>query len=171
VSFQNRALEKLFRGVLQDEPVQFESTLTPRTAIDQAVCALPLTLSASQKDALYNAWQHEISYVQGPPGTGKSYTIVAIMIAAILLGKKVLFVAQKQPAIEVVLRKVAELLGENTMVYVGSDSQERQRLQAFLENSIADVSRHDFSGRLRHKEQERAYPEVGGVLLSGERLI
>ena len=154
MSFQNRALEKLFRGVLQDEPVQFESTLTPRAAIDQAVCSLPLTLSASQKDALYNAWQHEISYVQGPPGTGKSYTIVAIMIAAILLGKKVLFVAQKQPAIEVVLRKVAELLGENTMVYVGSDSQERQRLQAFLENSIADVSRHDFSGRLRHKEQE-----------------
>jgi KaiC/GvpD/RAD55 family RecA-like ATPase len=152
--FQNRALEKLFRGVLQSESVQFEADLTPKSAIDEAISSLPLTLSEAQKDALYNAWQHEISYVQGPPGTGKSYTIVAIMIAAILMGKKVLFVAQKQPAIEVVRRKIADLLGENAIVYVGSDSQERQQLQSFLANAIADVSRHDFSDRLRRKEQE-----------------
>jgi len=44
--------------------------------------------------------------VQGPPGTGKSQTIANIIAAAVASGKKVLFVAEKMAALEVVKRRL-----------------------------------------------------------------
>ncbi|MEI6950063.1 DUF3320 domain-containing protein [Paraflavisolibacter sp. H34] len=44
--------------------------------------------------------------VQGPPGTGKSQTITNIIAHAIGQGKKVLFVAEKMAALEVVKRRL-----------------------------------------------------------------
>jgi very-short-patch-repair endonuclease len=40
--------------------------------------------------------------IQGPPGTGKSQTIVNLLSTAVLDGKKVLFIAQKKSALDVV---------------------------------------------------------------------
>lgn len=152
--FQNQVLEKLFQGILQDQPVEFKNNLTDVSVIDEAVKYLPLTLSDRQKDALYNAWKHEISYIQGPPGTGKSYTIVAIMISAILLNKKVLFVSQKKVAIDVVRRKLEEFLMDNAVIYVGSDSQERQQLRKYIEERNAEINRYDFHQHLSRQKEE-----------------
>jgi very-short-patch-repair endonuclease len=44
--------------------------------------------------------------VQGPPGTGKSQTITNLIATAIKDGKKVLFVAEKMAALEVVKRRL-----------------------------------------------------------------
>ncbi|ESP94675.1 DUF3320 domain-containing protein [Pseudoalteromonas luteoviolacea] len=46
--------------------------------------------------------------IQGPPGTGKSQTITNIIAEAVALGKKVLFVAQKMAALEVVKTRLDE---------------------------------------------------------------
>ena len=51
--------------------------------------------------------------IQGPPGTGKSQTITNIIADAIGRGKKVLFVAEKMAALEVVKRRLDNIqLGE-----------------------------------------------------------
>jgi very-short-patch-repair endonuclease len=51
--------------------------------------------------------------IQGPPGTGKSQTITNIIANAIGQGKKVLFVAEKMAALEVVKRRLDTIhLGE-----------------------------------------------------------
>ncbi|WP_349317275.1 DUF3320 domain-containing protein [Chitinophaga sp. MM2321] len=51
--------------------------------------------------------------IQGPPGTGKSQTITNIIADAIGKGKKVLFVAEKMAALEVVKRRLDNIqLGE-----------------------------------------------------------
>ncbi|GIW94353.1 MAG: hypothetical protein KatS3mg110_2394 [Pirellulaceae bacterium] len=51
--------------------------------------------------------------IQGPPGTGKSQTIANLIAASVAAGKKVLFVAEKLAALEVVQRRLAQLgLGE-----------------------------------------------------------
>lgn len=51
--------------------------------------------------------------IQGPPGTGKSQTITNIISNAIGQGKKVLFVAEKMAALEVVKRRMDNIgLGE-----------------------------------------------------------
>jgi very-short-patch-repair endonuclease/energy-coupling factor transporter ATP-binding protein EcfA2 len=44
--------------------------------------------------------------IQGPPGTGKSQTIANLIAAAVVQGKKVLFVAEKLAALEVVKRRL-----------------------------------------------------------------
>src|SRR5690606_38443707 len=44
--------------------------------------------------------------IQGPPGTGKSQSITNIIATAVLDGKKVLFVAEKLAALEVVKRRL-----------------------------------------------------------------
>ncbi|MDB5348771.1 MAG: hypothetical protein JWN86_18 [Planctomycetota bacterium] len=44
--------------------------------------------------------------VQGPPGTGKSQTITNLIAAAVKEGKKVLFVAEKMAALDVVHRRL-----------------------------------------------------------------
>ena len=51
--------------------------------------------------------------IQGPPGTGKSQTITNIIANAVGQGKKVLFVAEKMAALEVVKRRLDSInLGE-----------------------------------------------------------
>ena len=47
--------------------------------------------------------------VQGPPGTGKSQTITNLIATAVKEGKKVLFVAEKMAALEVVHGRLARL--------------------------------------------------------------
>ncbi len=47
--------------------------------------------------------------VQGPPGTGKSQTITNIIATAVKEGKKVLFVAEKMAALEVVYSRLERL--------------------------------------------------------------
>jgi len=160
--FQNRVLEKLFKGVLQNESVEFSHDLIDRSRIDQAVNDLPMPLSERQKDALYNAWQNEISYIQGPPGTGKSYTIVAIMLSALSLRKKVLLVSQKKAAIDVVRRKLEEFLGENCVIYVGAESQDRKKLQSFIEEKLAEVNAHNFEDKIERRKKDigRLYEEI-----------
>lgn len=171
MSFQNQVLEKLFKGILQDESVEFSDNVTEQSSIDKAVAYLPLSLSDRQKDALYNAWQREISYVQGPPGTGKSYTIVAIMISALLLNKKVLFVSQKKAAIDVVRRKLEDFLGENTIVYVGSDSQERKQLRAYIEEMLSGINAHNSDIHISQRKQKRdlLYQEIINLEKETER--
>ena len=47
--------------------------------------------------------------VQGPPGTGKSQTITNLIATAVKAGKKVLFVAEKMAALEVVHSRLERL--------------------------------------------------------------
>ncbi|MCC5807027.1 MAG: DUF3320 domain-containing protein [Opitutales bacterium] len=47
--------------------------------------------------------------IQGPPGTGKSQTITNLIATAVLDGKKVLFVAEKMAALEVVRRRIEQI--------------------------------------------------------------
>lgn len=173
MSFQNKVLEKLLQGVLRNQPVEFGHNLTDRQQIDTALAYLPMSLSQSQKDALYNAWQNEISYIQGPPGTGKSHTIAAIMLSALFLNKKVLFVSQKKAAINVVRRKIESLLGENTVIYLGSETSEKQKLKAYLQEKIIETSKYDFSSVLeRHKYQVNiAQQEINNLIAGLNNLI
>lgn len=156
MAFQNQTLAKLFQGILQDQAVEFKHDLIDRSQIDRAVSYLPLTLSERQKDALYNAWQQEISYIQGPPGTGKSFTIAAIMISAIFLNKKVLFVSQKKAAIAVVRSKLESFLGEEAVIYVGSGTEERKQLREYIEQKQTEINAYRIDDRLRKEGQDLA---------------
>ena len=61
---------------------------------------------SSQALAIHDASQGRNLIIQGPPGTGKSQTITNIIAEAIAEGKRVLFVAEKMAALEVVKRNL-----------------------------------------------------------------
>ena len=61
---------------------------------------------SSQALAIYDVSQGRNLVIQGPPGTGKSQTITNLIADAIANGKRVLFVAEKMAALEVVKRNL-----------------------------------------------------------------
>lgn len=63
---------------------------------------------ASQFSVLVDVARGKSIAVQGPPGTGKSDTIVNAIGAALSQGKKILFVAEKLAALEVVKSRLEE---------------------------------------------------------------
>lgn len=61
---------------------------------------------ASQHSALVDAMDGQHLVIQGPPGTGKSQTITNLIANALAAGRTVLFLAEKQAALEVVKRRL-----------------------------------------------------------------
>ena len=64
---------------------------------------------SSQALAIHDVNQGRNLVIQGPPGTGKSQTITNLIAAAIVKGKRVLFVAEKMAALEVVKRNLDKI--------------------------------------------------------------
>jgi len=68
---------------------------------------------ASQHSALVDVMKRMNLVIQGPPGTGKSQTITNIIANALAQNKTVLFLAEKQAALDVVKRRLDKAgLGE-----------------------------------------------------------
>ena len=61
---------------------------------------------SSQTAAIHEVRQGRSLVIQGPPGTGKSQTITNLIAAAVHDGKRVLFLAEKLAALEVVKRRL-----------------------------------------------------------------
>ncbi len=72
-------------------------------------CNEVTSMDGSQTLALMQVAAGDSMVVQGPPGTGKSQTITNLLADAIARGKRVLFVAEKLAALEVVARKMQEV--------------------------------------------------------------
>ncbi len=64
--------------------------------------ALPVSTDASQLQAIWASGQDQSFVLHGPPGTGKSQTITNIIANTLYAGKRVLFVAAKKAALDVV---------------------------------------------------------------------
>jgi very-short-patch-repair endonuclease len=61
---------------------------------------------SSQHSALIDATRGSNLVIEGPPGTGKSQTITNLIAAFLSQGKRVLFVAEKMAALDVVKRRL-----------------------------------------------------------------
>jgi len=91
------------------DPVKAPSHLD----LDELGNTCPIPADGSQLKAIGHALAGRTFVLEGPPGTGKSQTISNLLAQAIFQGKRVLFVAEKRVALEVVSNRVRELgLGE-----------------------------------------------------------
>lgn len=73
-----------------------------RSELSFASARLPLPADSSQIAAVLSAARGATFVLQGPPGTGKSQTITNLLAECLARGKRVLFVAEKAAALEVV---------------------------------------------------------------------
>src|SRR4051794_16371994 len=76
------------------------------TDLDELAAALPAPADASQLRAIAEAVAGRTFVLEGPPGTGKSQTITNLLTRAVADGKRVLFVAEKRAALDVVARRL-----------------------------------------------------------------
>lgn len=70
---------------------------------------LPIPTDVSQMEAIVAAQKGQSFILHGPPGTGKSQTITNIIADALYHGKRVLFVAAKKAALDVVHRRLEQI--------------------------------------------------------------
>ena len=81
-----------------------DQTTTPESESPEPLC--PIEADESQMEAVRAAVAGKTFVLEGPPGTGKSQTITNLLAASIAAGKKVLFVAEKSAALEVVRKRL-----------------------------------------------------------------
>ena len=92
--------------------------------------------------------------IQGPPGTGKSQTITNILAEAIGAGKKVLFVAEKMAALEVVKRRLDSIGLGDACLELHSHKANKKALHEELKRTL-ELNKP----LLQHLEQEVALLE------------
>ncbi|MCE2398605.1 MAG: IS3 family transposase [Gemmatimonadetes bacterium] len=85
-------------GIGEDEPIDDDRTVAGLRPVVDA--------DSSQTLAVLDAVNGRDLVIQGPPGTGKSQTITNLIGEALARDRKVLFVAEKMAALEVVKRRL-----------------------------------------------------------------
>ncbi|CAA0096403.1 RecBCD enzyme subunit RecD [BD1-7 clade bacterium] len=92
---------------------------------------------SSQMSALIDILKGNSMVVEGPPGTGKSQTITNLLAAAMAQSKTVLFVAEKQAALDVVKRRMDKAgLGDFCLDLHSDKAQKRLVLDSFNERML-----------------------------------
>ena len=89
------------------------SQFVDRREVDQKIKPdafyAPLNCDSSQMVAVEASSHNQDFVLEGPPGTGKSETIANIICHNLALGRKVLFVAEKMAALQVVYRRMEKV--------------------------------------------------------------
>lgn len=83
-----------------------EASAEEEIGIDELTGMLPIPADATQAEAIQSAVSGKTFVLEGPPGTGKSQTIANLLAYAMRKGKRVLFVAEKRAALEVVQKRL-----------------------------------------------------------------
>ncbi|MEU8179169.1 DUF4011 domain-containing protein [Micromonospora sp. NPDC049047] len=100
------------RHLVESSGATFDDPARPDDAdilVDEADLHLPIPADGSQMQAIVRAERGHSFVLEGPPGTGKSQTITNMIARAVGTGRSVLFVAEKQAALEVVKRRLKQV--------------------------------------------------------------
>ena len=111
---KSNILSRLFGGGQPSGATPFADEYgVDEPTVEKKVPYLVLDADSSQFSTIVDVSDGKNLSVEGPPGTGKSQTIVNVIAAAIAAGQKVLFVAEKMAALEVVKSRLEAIgLGE-----------------------------------------------------------
>ncbi len=122
---------------------------------------LPIPLDETQLQAVSMAAAGETFVLHGPPGTGKSQTITAMIANLIAKGKTVLFVAEKQAALNVVQRRLQALDIGGFCLELHSDKANKKQVLLQLDGAL------QLSGRTKPSDYAEYLQKTAG---SSERL-
>jgi very-short-patch-repair endonuclease len=140
------AAHDLIAALAGDGPAR-EAIRLNRAAIDPAALDLVspddeflvFDADSSQQRVIAAVLAGQSGVIQGPPGTGKSQTIANLIAALVAAGKRVLFVAEKRAALDVVLQRLDRAgLGRLALDLHGADIS-RQQVMRRLAESLALV--------------------------------
>ena len=134
-------------------PAQLDDQFHPR----EIFC--PRSADSSQLSAVMAAAAGHDFVLEGPPGTGKSETITNIIAHCLASGKRVLFVAEKRAALDVVHRRLREDGLEPFCLELHSNKTGKGDVVAQFDRSlkfISDTVAGDWESRTAALEKLRA---------------
>ena len=135
------------------EPKDLDSQIAPRNLL------CPLDADASQLAAVAAAADGKTFVLQGPPGTGKSQTITNLIAHCLSQGKRVLFVAEKAAALDVVQRRLTAVGLAPYVLELHSHKSGKQQVLEQFKNALDSTSTDepadwDYTTRKLQDEQE-----------------
>ncbi len=122
----------MVRSLVEGKLTTVEEVILPENMdqVASASTALPIPTDVSQMEAVLAAQQGQSFILHGPPGTGKSQTITNIIADSLYHGKRVLFVAAKKAALDVVQRRLDQIgLGPYTLELHSNKSKKSHVLE------------------------------------------
>jgi len=134
-------------------PAQLDDQFHPRDVF------CPRSADSSQLAAVMAAAAGHDFVLEGPPGTGKSQTITNIIAHCLAHGKRVLFVAEKRAALDVVHRRLREEGLEPFCLELHSNKTGKAEVLAQLDRSLkfaAEETAIDWEHRAVELERLRA---------------
>ncbi len=102
--------------------------------------ALVLPADVSQHSAIVDVANGSSMAIEGPPGTGKSQTIANMIASALSKGQRILFVAEKQTALDVVAKRLRDQGLGLLLLEMHSDRVTKTGLLAELNLSLTERS-------------------------------
>jgi len=140
----------------------------------------PIDADSSQIEAVVDAERGKSFLLYGPPGTGKSQTITNMIANSLYHGQRVLFVAQKRAALEVVQSRLTQIGLDPYVIELHSNKVTKQHLIKQLSDALAqaDASLDDpLAGEkarllMARREQLIAYTETvhGKQTMAGDEV-
>jgi hypothetical protein len=113
----------------------------PQSGSEQLEPYSPIDADDSQEKAIAWALQGRSFRLEGPPGTGKTQTITNLLASCLAHGKKILFVAEKQPALDQVKKRMSSIGLANYCLDLhaqgDSDTRIRKNIQTALTSALA----------------------------------
>lgn len=113
----------------------------PTVDLDELGVKLPVPADSSQLTAVAKAVAGHTFVLEGPPGTGKSQTITNLLAHAMASGLRVLFVAEKRAALDVVKKRLHAVgLGELSLDLHDKSARPagvREQIKAALDLRVA----------------------------------
>ena len=100
---------KIVKSLIEGHKIWDSHSVDESEATKTSDSFLTLPVDGSQLYAIKEAEHGESFVLHGPPGTGKSQTITSIIADLLAKNKKVLFVAEKRAALEVVQKRINDL--------------------------------------------------------------
>ena len=131
---ENALIQKLFTKGFESDSTLLDATPMDVNRVEEV--QLVLDSDSSQTEAVLAAKSGANLVIQGPPGTGKSQTITNIISQAIADNKKVLFVAEKMAALDVVKRRLDNCNIGDSVLELHSHKANKKSVLSSLENTL-----------------------------------
>ena len=98
--------------------------------------SIPVDADSSQLEAVVEAQQGRSFILYGPPGTGKSQTITNLIANALYHNKRILFVAQKKAALDVVESRLSKIGLAPFCLELHSNKMDKKHFLSQLQQSL-----------------------------------
>ena len=165
-SWRELTRNALVRHLIETPKEQFVDPVTdvPAVDLDELGTAVPVPADSSQLRAVSDAVGGRTFVLEGPPGTGKSQTITNLLAHALASGRRVLFVAEKRAALDVVKKRLEAVgLGEFRSICTTSRHDLRQcERRSKMRSSFASATTRN-SSRPTCKRRKRAEQHSPGT--------